>query len=322
MANHSEFDNFTQDSNGINYNLMFTYSYIAAIPIFIVGFIANCILLYLINTDKYFRKMTYHLIRIAIISDLISLTTSIIVFAIYASANIGYSLGSILCKLILFVTYSCYGVSLTSLCVVSIDRYYAVIKPLTSVYHYQLKRQIIYIGQTIGCLIALGVSVPITAYSNIHINETQFCDIPNMDRNITTYLLCLVFILYILPLSIITINYIKIIRFQYTYVRPGESSYRRCDNVQLKKKKFIRMLITITSIYLCVTWPFFAVLAGMGISLRSLKQIREMGLGYYLIAYTAFVTTFAINILQPFIYFRFDYNIKRVMKDRFGHFSC
>ncbi|RDD42517.1 Neuropeptide Y receptor type 2 [Trichoplax sp. H2] len=299
-----------QNSSHLKYKLMFRYSYIAAIPVFIIGIIANIILFYLIACGKYFHKVTYQLISIAVISDLISLTTSIIVFAIYATNNVEYSLGSILCKLLLFITYCCYGVSMTTLCMISIDRYFAVTKPLSSL-RYRQKRRTIYFGQTIGCLLAIGVSVPVLIYNNVHFDETQFCDLPNIKRSVSTYLLCNVCIFYILPLAIIMVNYIKIIRFQYSYVRPGEPNYQGYDEYQRKRKKFIRILIIITSIYFFLTWPFFAVIAGIAISSKSIKEIREMGCGYYLILYASYLSTFAINIINPFIYFRFDYNIKR-----------
>ena len=297
-------------SRHTNSSLLYTYSYIAAIPIFTIGVIANSTLLYLIASDGYFHKMTYRLIRISVISDLISLISSTIIFACMASIT-RYDINSWLCKVLLTITYSCYGISMTTLCMISVDRYMVIVKPISSRNHHRRNRLIIYIGQVIGTVISVSISLPTLSYSNVHINEVQLCDVPKMTSSITAYIACYIFILYVTPIVIIVINYAKIIRYQFNYIRPGYQDCQEYCNDQLKKKKFIRILIIITSIYLLTTWPFFCVMAGLAITGKSFLQIRAIGIGYYLIAYCSFISTFAISVINPFIYFQFDYNIKK-----------
>ena len=63
-----------------------------------------------------------------------------------------------------------------------------------------------------------------------------------------------------------------------------------------------------------ISWPFFATGVGIAITRRSLRQIRQLGLVYYLLAFFSFSTTAAIGIVNPFIYYKFDNAIRSKAK--------
>lgn len=319
MIHHFDFNHSIPQYT--NLSSLYTFSFVAAIPFFSIGIIANTILLYLISSDSYFHKMTYRLIRISVISDLISLITSTCVFTFMATADTGYYARSCLCKLLIVVAYTCYGISMTTLCMISIDRYMGIVKAISSLNHYRRNRQIIYIGQIVGSIISLCIALPAAFYSDVRATETQLCDIPNVTVNVAIYMFFSIILLYFTPTIIMVVNYARIIRYQFNYVQPG---YRDCNehcSNQLKKKKFVRVLIIITSIYLFITWPFFGVLAGMAISGKSLLQLRIQGVGYYVLAFSSFVSTFAINVINPLVYLLFDYNIKKRLVARCRRFT-
>lgn len=304
----------------IHYEIINKYAYAAAIPFSIIGFIANILLLYIIRSDRYFDKMTYHLIQISVISDLISLFCAITGFSLVAGVHIEYDIGSVLCKLLLFVIYISYGISITTLCLISIDRYLAIVKPL-SVVSRKYKKKLIHLGLYVGCMITLSISLPILIVANVYSNSSKFCDVPNITESTTTYLILQTIFLYILPALILLITYGKIVKFQSAYVQPGQRKNQVLQNGRhLMKKKFIRTLIIITLTYLLTAWPFFATCLGMAITAKSLLQIRTLGLEYYILAFFSFTSTIGISIINPFIYFKFDSNIKNKLIRKFGHY--
>ena len=63
-----------------------------------------------------------------------------------------------------------------------------------------------------------------------------------------------------------------------------------------------------------ISWPFFATCVGIAITRRSLRQIRQLGLVYYLLAFFSFSTTADISVVNPFIYYKFDNAIRSKAK--------
>ncbi|RDD38416.1 Melanin-concentrating hormone receptor 2 [Trichoplax sp. H2] len=206
---------------------------------------------------------------------------------------------------------------MTSLCMISIDRYYAIVRPFSPLYRNH-KRRIIYLGQAIGCIITFTVSGPCILFLGVYPDERNVCDIINMNISASIYLLFLTFFLFVMPLSIIVANYVRIIRYRVNYVRPGQTVKGNIDD-KVRKYKFIRVLITITSIYVLSIWPFFANITGMALTLRSARDVRKLGTGFYLISIISFVSTFAVNVINPFIYFKYDNNINKKLLDTIRH---
>ncbi|RDD38419.1 G-protein coupled receptor 183 [Trichoplax sp. H2] len=310
-------------SNGIlnqtivDYDLLSTYVYIVSIPVFFIGILANFFLLYLISSDSQFNRITYKLIRIAVISDLISLHVSFTVFAITAALKtIKYYMATVMCQVAIVITYCCYGVSITTLCMISVDRYFAIVRPFSSLYR-KYKKRIAYLGQAIGCIISFSVSGPSVLFFGVYPDKTKICGVPNMNISVSIYFLLVTLFLFIIPLLIIIINYALIIRSLVRHVRPGQLAESSNDD-RLKKRKFVRVLITITSIYILSTWPYFASITGMAITRRSIREIGKLGIEIYLMFVVSFFSTFAVNVISPFVYFNFDYNIKRKLLTTIG----
>ncbi|EDV25074.1 uncharacterized protein TRIADDRAFT_56623 [Trichoplax adhaerens] len=218
--NDQRFHNSTQVA--INYSIVNIYAYSAAIPLSVIGFIANLLLLYLIKSDRHFRSMTYNLIQISVISDLLSLMGTMTGFTLVAAVKIGYFWGSILCKCLLFTIFISYGVSITTLCMISIDRYLAIVKPI-SVTTLKYKKRLVYVGQCLGCLITLGIALPILYLANVYREDTKFCDVPNVSVSTAVYLVLQGVFMYLIPMLILVITYGKIVKYQTHYVQPGQN---------------------------------------------------------------------------------------------------
>ncbi|RDD38420.1 Neuropeptide Y receptor type 2 [Trichoplax sp. H2] len=294
----------------IDYNLLTIYAYAVAVPISFIGILANFFLLYLISSGNHFNHITYKLIRIAVISDLTSLHFSLIVLTtLLLIETVDYQIANILCQNTVVITFCCYGISMTTLCMISVDRYFTVVRPFSLLYR-KHKKRIIYLGQAIGCLISLSVSIPCALFLGVYPDEIRVCDFPNVNLPVSIYFHFLTLFLFIIPLSIIIINYSRVILCRVNYIRPGQQTDGHSDD-RMRRNKFTRVLVTITSIYILSTWPFFANLIGMSVTLSSAREIRKLGTGIYLMSLASFFSTFAVNVISPFIYFKFDHNINK-----------
>ena len=299
-------------NNTIDYHAINAYAYAAAIPISMIGLLTNILIFYIIVKHKIFRKTTYYLLRISVVSDIISNSTTSFAYMIVSVANPSYPDGIALCRVLVFVILSSYGASMMTLCVIGIDRYFAIVRPLSSFYR---QHKYSFIGGLLatGGVLTLSITIPALFFPSVYPDDTKFCDFISVTPLVSFYFTMSTFNLYIIPAITLMISYGKIIFYMRSYVRPGQG-VTAADEENEKKKKFIRMLTFIAGSYLLISWPFFATSLGMAITGKSLRQIRQFGVVYYLLAFFSFSTTTAISIINPFLYLNFDHAIRKKAK--------
>lgn len=281
----------------------------AAIPFLAIGLILNSWVLYVISTNSIFYRFTYYLIRINLTSDIISNFASIIGFYIIFSTQLDYATGSILCRILFYIIFSSYGISIFTLSIISIDRYFALVKP-TSEFSRKYKKKVLITTQICACIVAVVFTIPSAIYNDVYRDDTSLCDYPDINLSKSIYLIAGAIILFITPCIIIIFSYGSIIRHQNSYYR---SEITICNNsdAHIRMRRINKFLLIITASYLLTTWPFFATGIGMAVTSKSLRQIQNENIVYYLFAFISFVTTTGIAILNPFLYLHFDYNIKK-----------
>ena len=305
-------NNSSNLNNSINFKVIDGYAYTAAVFFSFIGLSANIFLLYILIKHKIFEKTTYYLLRISVISDIICNLTTITGYIMVIAANLSYSDGQTLCRCLMFIILSSYGISIMTLCVIGIDRYFVIAKPLSSFYR-RRKQQIISGQLVLVTIIVFASTLPELFFASSYPDDTKFCDLINITPTVSYYLIMITITLYIIPAITLTISYSKIIFYLRNYVRPGESIINP-NSENHKKKKFINTLISIATAYLLISWPFFATCLGMAITRRPLRQVRQLGVVYYMLTFFSFSTTTAISILNPYLYFKFDSAIRSKAK--------
>ncbi|RDD41374.1 Proteinase-activated receptor 2 [Trichoplax sp. H2] len=318
--NLSHLDNKTRDIASTIYQ----YAAIVGLPPFIFGLLINLFLLYIFLFDSFFQKTTYKLIRVSVISDIISTITSIIGYAQIVSHNVNFNEGEAICRVALYLMMSSYGISMMNLCLIGFDRYLAVVKPFSSL-NRRYKNRILITAEILIWLISLSITIPILSLVTVHHNDTMLCDTKQLNLMTKIFLLTLAVILYIIPSLAISFTYGKIIAFQRSYKRPGEILNYRSEQEGAKKKRFIRMLISITASYILLSWPFFAAIIGIAITSQSIMMIRRKSIVYFLLLLFSITATTSISILNPLIYLKFDVNIRKrswVMLTKMQIFQC
>ncbi|EDV18912.1 uncharacterized protein TRIADDRAFT_62627 [Trichoplax adhaerens] len=289
---------------------MSSLSVIAAIPVLTVGILANIFVLYVITKDSYFYKVTYYLIRVTIISDIISTFTAVLGFTFITAFDNSYIVGGYLCRIFFYIVVTSYTVSVFTLCMISVDRYFAIIKPHSQLYR-KHKNRFLVIAQIVSVIIAIGINLPAAWFNNVYPDDTELCDYANVNQQQSVYLISMAIVLYLIPSGILIFCYGSIVNHQIHYVRPGNITNANREDDQLRKKKFIKALIIITASFLLSTWPFFATGIGMAITGKSMRQIGKIHIILYILAFASFSSTVGIAVINPFLYLQFDQNVRK-----------
>ncbi|RDD45987.1 Muscarinic acetylcholine receptor M2 [Trichoplax sp. H2] len=305
MNNSTYENNRTIDMGSVIYY----YTSIALVPLFAFAFILNVFLLYVLLQEKVFQSITYKLIRISVISDTMSSLTAVIGYSLVAQ-DFSYQSGKLLCQIIFNLAFTFNGISMNNLCLIAMDRYFAIVKPLSR-FHRRYRRRIFFIEQIASWLLSIFYNLFLVPYIGGTPEDPTLCDVPEIDRYIAIPIIIIMFCImqYILPCSLIANIYWRIIYHQKHYVRPGQNS-RQPQEQELKKKKFIKILITITLWYVLTTWPFFAGITGMAVTRQSVLAIRKRNLAEFLFLFYSLGTSIGITLINPFIYLKFDSNIR------------
>ncbi|RDD39731.1 Neuromedin-B receptor [Trichoplax sp. H2] len=279
-----------------------------------IGLIANALLLYIFTSDKFFRKTTYYLMLICVISDGISNISSLSSSNLLLITKLYQSEGmDVICRLFGSVVYISYGISIMNLCLISIDRYFAFVKPLNYFYR-TYKSKIIIITEVFIWIISAAVAIPDFVFIQAQRGNRFICDYPNITTSISVYLVFFSAFFYVLPSIVIIIIYWRIIIFQRNYIRPGQQSRQLQQDLE-NKKKLIKSLISISLCYVLTTFPYFALMFAMGLTRVNLTQIQNRSPALFILSLLAVSMTGNITIINPFLLLRFDGNIRRRFRE-------
>lgn len=292
------------------YGAIVTYGSIAAIPVMITGCIINIFVYFIISHNSCFRKTTYYLIRVTVTSDIVATSTGIIAFIIISIVDVNYTLGSYLCRILFYIILTSYSISIFTLCIIGIDRYFLIIKPFSSFYR-KYKTKFLVLLESFAIAVSVTVCIPSAMYNDVYPEDPRVCDFTDVTVSKKVYLICIDFIIYFLPTGILLYTYGSIITHQNSYIRPGNIIQHYRKDEQIKRKKFTQVLITITASYLLTTWPFFITGLVIAFTGKSLRKLGNENIVYFILGFASFSTTNAIAVVNPFLYLKFDNNIKK-----------
>ncbi len=234
---------------------------------FIGGFIGNLLVILVVMRDKHMRSITnIFLVNLAIGDLLVVILCLPFTLATYIYREWIY--GEVVCKLTPFVQGSSVSVSVLTLLVISLNRFFAIHKPLKAKLIFSQKRMELMLA--VIWLVSLVLSSPV-----IFINEVQSVDIMGLTTVIQckeqwdtlsdkqTYNICVFTLLYILPVLCMGIAYCMIGKsLWYNSGQILDSRDSRVssviNNTQSKKllccrRKVVRMLISLVIIF-SVSW--------------------------------------------------------------------
>ncbi|EDV21443.1 uncharacterized protein TRIADDRAFT_60081 [Trichoplax adhaerens] len=249
-------------------------------------------------------------------TNIIANITSLITFIQIAIHHHDYHSGSLMCRYYVYIYASSYGISISTLTLLAIDRYYAIIRPLSP--FYRIYRRQFLITCEIGIwILSLLIHIPTFFYMSVHRQDTLLCDFPDITNSVSAYLISFVLIDNILPSSIISITYGRIIIHQNNYVQPGQMGRNQLQN-DINKRQLTKMLGTISFFYVITTIPTSFVFLGSAITQKSLLKIRQDSLVAFLLIFFSISVTASISTINPFLYLAFDKKLSKKALTRLG----
>ncbi|EDV21440.1 uncharacterized protein TRIADDRAFT_60078 [Trichoplax adhaerens] len=274
----------------------------------IFGFAANLILSYVFITDKNFHKVTYCLILICVLSDSISNIALFFGYTVMLGKLANYESGTVICKLVLFIVFSSYGISFMNLALIAVDRYFAVVRPLALFYRIYKKRILITSELSIFFIVAV-IGILGNSQIGVRQEDTRLCDNLNVTNYNTIIMVTSTVIRFIIPSTIIIFFYWRIIVHQRHYVRPGQLTANQQDE-ELKKRKHIQALLSISAFNVLNTWPFSVIYLIQAIIQKSTYQIRKESPVFFFLSLLSLSLISNMTVLNPFIYLKFDKNVR------------
>lgn len=279
-----------------------------------IGLLANLIALYIIVANTFFRKNIYYFLLICCMMNSMLSVGTLSFTIVISNKNLSLSTITTWCRILFSLIYTSYGVTILNFSLIAIHRYFAVVKPFSNFY-LTYKNRFLITSEIIICIISFAASMPTSFYIGVEAKSKDYCDYPNITISVAIYLICFVVIYYIVPSSIIITLYWRIIVHQRNRVRPGLPSIH--DRIDIRKKyQLIRSLICISACYILLTWPIFTVLFAMAITQTSLTEIRQENSIYFWLGLISISTCKNIAVINPFLYFIFDQNIRHRLRYR------
>ncbi|RDD40092.1 Tachykinin-like peptides receptor 99D [Trichoplax sp. H2] len=282
---------------------------IGVLPITTAGLIINIAIVELLLTDRDFFKTTYRLLCISAISDIVSSLKSIIGYYFVVFDSLDYQSGAAWCFIAMSIGPISNGISLMNLALIAVDRYFAIVRPLSLFYRYH-KVKFLVISEILIWIVATILSLLFGSYFIGYPDAPLLCDLVNMDSKKAIVVATLGVFLFLIPVTIITTSYISISVSQKKYVRPGFWTSDQLEQDHQKKMRFIKMLISLAICYALIVTPNFISAILIGFRTKSIRQTALDNLVLFLFFYIGNIVTTALNVLNPVLYLIFDRQIR------------
>lgn len=303
-----------------------TYPVLISIPVGLLGFLANAILLYIIITSKRLKDPAYTLIANVIVCDCLSSLQFLLLFlAPFYFSSLPFDAGDLFCKLSIYSLYSTYNASVFSLTAISFYRYKAVL--CTNISQIRSRSQVfrnVIKAAVIIWILSWLLSLPAVFVATNHKAAIGYCDIKYFKSY--KYLTLILFtsmtvITYIAPLIIMMINYYRVVK-RLAQIVPSDLYERRKDNEDHRKWSLIKMLIIVTSLFMLLTWPVFISIDILAIEQKTFYDIRMENHTLFIVCFMTFPISTLISVFNPILYTAFDKNIYREVKRKFTFSPC
>ncbi|XP_067113706.1 G-protein coupled receptor 83 [Osmerus mordax] len=306
-SSNSSFWNFSLDEgmygNGTSYEtesqhsttkaiLIFAYSVIITISLF-----GNIVVCHVVLKNKRMHSVTSLFIMNLAVADLM-ITLLNTPFTLTRFVNSTWVFGKLMCHVSRFAQYCSVHVSVLTLVVIALDRHQVVMHPM---------RQRISKFRGVICIIVIWVtascfSLPHAIYQKLlrfdlgHRKVRMVClsSFPQPSDMVWKYLdLATFFLLYVLPLSIISIAYVIVAKKLWTRNAIGDVTIAQYAAHRRKKKMTLKMLMLVVAVFAVCWFPLNCY-----VILVSSKAIDTNNALYFTFHWFAMSST----CYNPFIY--------------------
>ncbi|XP_077986136.1 galanin receptor type 2-like [Glandiceps talaboti] len=281
--------------------------------IFLTGVIGNSLVLYVILKHGAMKTVTNLFLLNLAVADLVFLIHSVPMSASeYLSPE--WLFGDFLCRMRNYLSYVCYYVSVCTLTVMSVDRYYAVVHPMRSRIYRTLQHTVLTIVIIwILCLAGSGY--------NIHISDEvkvlnygkcrKFCLEWWTNKGRRRFITCIILIFYCLPLLTVAISYALMARRLLVTVSPQMGS----DDAQIRtvrtRRKIARLVLAVVLTF-ALCWLPFHLFQLISVWVTSYDAIYNESFSIY--GQIARVFAFSNSCMNPLLYSFLSDNFRKHFK--------
>lgn len=215
--------------------------------------------------------------------------------------------GLVMCKFVRFMQWLVPFTSTSVLLSICIDRFYTIIYPLSFKVTRVGARRMILGSWSLGAILSCPT---LYFYELENINGKQQCQqfiSNNWDK--LFYVIFVTILTFILPVIGITVGYSKVFRYIWRTGIGGRTFQRTTNPVPRAKVKMIKLIITVTYVVLIVMTPYFVI--NLWYSSSNRKAVNSS------IFISMMWIYFSTTVTKPIIYFCFNINFKRGVKEVF-----
>ncbi|XP_038641443.1 prolactin-releasing peptide receptor-like [Scyliorhinus canicula] len=263
-----------------------------------VGIVGNYLLLYVICKTKKMHNVTNFFIGNLAFSDMLMCATCVPFTLAYAFHPGGWIFGTFMCYFVFLMQPVTVYVSVFTLTAIAVDRYYATVHPL---------KKRISIGTCMYILAGVWLmSCAVAAPALAHTYHVEFKDQGQIiceefwiekAKEHLAYAYTTLIVTYILPLSAVSLSYLRITLKLKNRVVPGNVTHSQERWEKVKRKKIFRLLVLVVAAFGACWMPLhvFNILRDIDINLINKDYFNLIQLLCHFLAMTS-------ACCNPFLY--------------------
>lgn len=227
-----------------------------------VGIIGNSLVIVVVKAIRGMRSTTNYLLVNVAVADIFALVFTIVHSIIRRSLPSYHSLSkfaqNLLCKFIITNTMTLvpFAATVLTLTLLAVERYRALVKPMTSSSRLTVDR-IAYVITGIWSA-SFALVTPLFATIVYHPNVAYYCNYGNAEGGIIIYIYCFVTILLLVPFIVIAFCYSRIIYCMFikktVFNNPSERQATQQEIIE--KRRLVWLLVALTSIFFVAFTPY------------------------------------------------------------------
>lgn len=242
------------------------------LPLFVIGLAGNILVTITVFKTKMFHLPIYYLLASMAISDALSTLSSITYLInqlLYSHLDIPLAIKNWTCHFNLVIIYVSYYTSTHTLTFLSVDRYYAIVHNY-QILRYPIRTKIVIVSSWV---LGIAISIPMIYISGVSPLFPYVCDYIYIFHTFGRVYISLLFACeVIIPFVIMANYYIKTVRYMKQQVKEMSDL---CENEasEKQKKDAMRMLVTVTVIFISFSFVFHITKMVMAITSRTMIDV-------------------------------------------------
>ena len=284
--------------------------FIAISVVTLVSLIGNILQIITFLKTQNLRTSTNYYITSMAVSDVFYVVTF---WTMYAKSRLSVfepSLSPFVCKLGLYISYVSYSISITSLVLITVDRFVATVFPMrVSMITGRVRAVLI----LLTWVVSMGIRLPYIRMARKAEEDDRpyICasDLPRLTRAI--YLTTLFVLFYLAPLIIITTLNFRIMK-SLTRTNPVIQGNSQNNTTRRKRnRRIMKMLILINILFFACWTPYYV----MGLLFGRFSKHFKMRVSQILSLVCAYFLPLASTAFNSVILFMFSTNYREALKD-------